>query len=73
MEGPSIDLDEGESRGDDQRNNRNRNEQAEIEKLIRDGDNDHRAEQDHKLPGRNRTDNLVFDVDELWYGELLHI
>lgn len=72
MEWAAVDFHKGEGNHKKKNKNTGSQEKRKVKNLIKNRHHHHAAQDDDKLPGGNRTDNLIFNVNELWNGKLLH-
>lgn len=73
MERTAVDLHESEGNHEKKNKNAGGQKKRKIKNLIKNRHYHQTAQNNDKLPGRNRADDLVFNVNELWDGELLHV
>jgi hypothetical protein len=78
MKRPAVDLEKREGSGQQEYEQGTENERNKvlnenfIHELVVCENRGSAGKEGHELPDRDRADDLVFYIDELWYNKLLH-
>ena len=72
MERHAVDLKKGEGAADAEYRDADDYETDKGKYLVTNRDKHETDHHNDELPGGDRSDYLVLDIDELWNGELLH-
>jgi len=73
MKSHAIDAKKSKGSGDSKNQQTKKNKSGKIKDGVANSHQNKTTHQDQKLPRRNRPDNLILNIDKLWYGELLHL